>query len=260
MRILLAVLAFSTTVFSTLAHAAPDKTGEIIRQVTQAAGGQTAARAIPALLYQLHIKEATFEVDANYFVDRRGRMRVDVYAGDKRVFTECYDGKKAWEMDGDGTAKEASASGRAALWHGTQYPGQILDLSELPAHGHKVAFVGTEKVGGVDFDVLQLTMSDGFVTFRYVDPETHWIVRGRDFRAPHPDIDSKKITVETIWSDWRAVDGVMRPFKSVQSDLASGQWQQTATVKSIRRLPALPDSLFKFGSSSETSWPIAPDS
>jgi hypothetical protein len=230
------------------ALAKADRSDEIIGEVTRSAGGLRSAQAISALVYRLHIKEATLEVDANYFVDRRGRMRIDVYSGDKRVFTECHDGTKGWQMDDAGVAKETSASGRAALWHGTQYPGQILDLSELRARGHQIAFAGTETIDGVAFEVLQLTLSDGFRTFQYIDPATHRIARARDVRAPHPDVDPKKITIETTYSDWRAVDGVVRPFVSVQTDLATGKWLQTATVQSIRTLPALPDSLFVIGS------------
>ena len=221
--------------------------------MTRASGGLAAAQAITALAYSLHIKEATYEADAKYLVDRKGRMRIDVYIGEKRVFTECFDANKGWEMDEKGIAKEASASGTAALWHGTQYPGQILDLSELPGKGHRVEGVGKQTIDGVDYDVLRLTMRDGFLTYRYVDPKTHLITRGRDVRAAHPDIDPKKIDIETTWSDFRDVDGVMRPFVSTETDLKDGKWLQTATATKIRKLPSLPDAIFVQGSPPDPS-------
>lgn len=232
---------------------AADAVDPLIAQVTRASGGLSAAQGIPALAYDLHIKEATYEADATYLVDRKGRMRIDVYLDGKRIFTECYDGKKAWEMDANGIAKEASASGAAALWHGTQYPGQILDLSELRAKGHTIEFVGRDTVGGVDYKVLRLTMSDGFITYRYVDPRTHLITRGRDVRAAHPDLDPKKIDIETTWSDFRNVDGVVRPFVSTETDLKDGKWLQTATTKRIRTVASLPDAIFVQGSSPDPS-------
>lgn len=230
---------------------AADRTEQIVDQVSRASGGRAAAQAIPALVYDLHIKEATYEADGTYVVDRKGRMRIDVYVGGERVFTECHDGRTAWEMDAKGVAEKASASGAAALWHGTQYPGQIFDISELHALGHRIAYAGRETIDNVDYDVLSLNLSDGFTTFRYVDPRTHLIARGRDFRAPHPDIDPTKKTVETTWSDFRPVDGVMRPFVSVETDQANGKWLQTATAKSIRKLSALPDGLFAFGAAAQ---------
>ena len=230
------------------ASGAADSSNSLMARVTRASGGLLAAQAIHALAYDLHIKEATYEADAKYLVDRKGRMRIDVYIEGKRVFTECYDGSKAWEMDGKGIAKEASESGAAALWHGTQYPGQILDVSELPSKGHEIEFSGKETIGGVDYDVLRLTMHDGFVTYRYIDPKTHLITRGRDVRAAHPDIDPKKIDIETTWSDFRKVDGVMRPFVSTETDLKDGKWLQTATTIRIRTLASLPDTMFVQGS------------
>ena len=237
-----------TLVVATSAAAAAETTTALVDQISRAAGGLAAAKKIPALGYDLHIKEATYEADATYLVDRKGRMRIDVYIDGKRVFTECYDGSSAWEMGADGVPKDASASGAAALWHGTQYPGQILDVSELPAKGHKIDRVGVERIQGVDYQVLRLTLRDGYVTYRYVDPTTHLITRGRDVRAAHPDIDPKKIEIETNWSDFRTVDGVKRPFVSTETDLKDGKWLQTASTTRIRKLAALPDALFVKGS------------
>jgi len=224
------------------------KTAELIERVTRAAGGLPAAQAIPALAYHLHIKEATFEIDGTYLVDRKGRMRVDLFKDGKRVFTECHDGTRAWEMDAEGKASDASVSGTAALWHGTQYPGQILALAELPAHGHRVDYTGNERIGNVDYAVLKLTMSDGFETWRYVNRRTYRIERGRDVRAPHPDIDPKQTLLESAWSEFHPVDGVSRAFLETQTDLKTGKWNQTASVTAIRKLPGLADALFVKGS------------
>lgn len=250
MRILptLACLSLLALTAAHCATAAGRPATAIIDQVTRASGGLAAARAIAALDYHMHIKEAAFEVDGVYLVDRKGRMRVDLYRDGKRVFTECHDGTRAWEMDGDGKAADASASGTAALWHGTQYPGQILALAELPDNGHRIDSSGRERIDGVDYAVLKLTMNDGFETYRYVNLHTLRIERSRDVRAPHPDIDPKKTLLDTAWSDFRSVDGVLRPFVETQTDLATGKWNQTVTVQSIRELPALADALFAKGS------------
>jgi hypothetical protein len=230
----------------------PEKTREVVANVSAASGGVKAAQAIQALAYRLHIKEATYVADGMYLVDRKGRMRIDVYLEGTRVFTECFDGKTAWEMDGKGVVSTQSAEGTAALWHGTQYPGQILDIAELGARGHRVEFIGTENLLGTQFDVLRFTMHDGFVTYRFVDAKTNLIARGRDVRAAHPDIDPKKIEIETTWSDFRTVDGVVRPFESTETNLNDGKWIQTATVTSIKSLAALPDRIFVEGAKAES--------
>jgi hypothetical protein len=231
-----------------LAIANDEHTDKIIDKVTRASGGVAAAQAISALAYHIHIKEATYEAEGTYLVDRKGRMRIDLYIGDKRVYTECYDGRRGWQMDADGKVADSSPDGTKALWHGTQYPGQILALAELPQHGHRIQNNGREHVDGVDYDVLKLTLRGGFETYRYVNLQTGRIERSRDVRAPHPDIDAKRRPLDTAWSDFRKVDGVVRPFREIQTDLETGKWNQTATVTSIRKLPALADALFVVGS------------
>lgn len=230
--------------------AAAGRTAALIEQVTRAEGGR-AAQAITALAYRLHIKEATYEADATYVVDRSGRMRIDVYIDGKRAVTECHDGHTAWEMDARGKVTTASDQGASALWRGTQYPGQILALGELPRHGHALRAIGTETIDGIAYDVLELTMSDGFKTYRYVDPRSHLITRGRDLRPLHIDIDPTDAFIETVWSDFRMVDGVRRPFVSTQTDLHGAKWLQTTTVESIRKLDRLPDALFVPGAAAQ---------
>jgi hypothetical protein len=231
------------------AHGESDpSTATVIATATRASGGLAAARAIAALEYRLHIIEATFEVDAVYVVDRRGRMRIDVSVAGRRVYTECFDGTHAWQMDRDGVVTASSPDGKAALWHGTQNPGQILALAELPAFGHRVELAGVQTIDGTAYDVLRLTLSDGFVGYRYLDRRTHLIARGRDTTALHPDVDATRIPSETIWSDYRRIDGVMRPFLSTHRNVATGQWLQTVRVIGIRRLPSLPDDGFVPGS------------
>jgi hypothetical protein len=72
-------------------------------------------------------------------------------------------------------------------------------------------------------------------------------------RAPHPDIDPKRTLLDTAYTDFRKVDGVLRPFTETQTDLKNGRWNQTATFTSIHSLPRLSDALFARGSSPDAS-------
>lgn len=220
-----------------------DLTARIVDEATRATGGVDAARAIPALEYRLRITEPTYRARAIYLVDRHGDMRIDVYIDGNRVYTECLHDGTAWQMGRDGVAKPESAQGTAALRRGTQFPGQILALAELPAHGHRVAYAGRQIIDGKDYEVLRLTMRDGFVSYRFIDPRTRLIARSRDASALHPDADAATHASETTWSDYRRVDGVLRAFRSVRTDLRSGHWKQTVQVESVRRLAKLPDAL-----------------
>ncbi len=210
---------------------------EVVARHTRALGGAAAIEGIDSLRYELDIVEPAFTVRATYVVDRLGRMRIDVYSGEERVFTEAFDGRSGWQLGGDGEpARDATPEGSAALWHGTQYPTNILGLHEMAARGHRVELAGGH--------ALRLVLSDGWEMRYTLDPATHLITRAQDERALHPDLDPTVKRLETVWSDYRPLGGTLKPFRSIQIDLATGQVLQTATITKAEVNPPLEPALF----------------
>ncbi len=121
----------------------------------------------------------------------------------------------------------------------------IFGLEDLEPNGHRLEYSGRERLGGIDYYVLRITLSDGFVTYRYVNPTTWLIERGRDLRAFHPALDAHEAWIETVYSDYRRVDGVLRPFLSTNTDLGTGAWQATNTVEAIKVNPPLDAAIFQ---------------
>ena len=83
-------------------HAAEVTLEQVVARHTEAVGGREAVERVRSVQYALTIVEPTFTVDGIYRADRKLRMRIDVVADGKRVCTEAYDGRAAWEMGGDG--------------------------------------------------------------------------------------------------------------------------------------------------------------
>lgn len=216
---------------------------QIVANNKAAVQGGADTADIQAIEVDLDIKEAKSDNEAVYRADRQGRMRIDIYAGGRRVYTEAYDGQQGWDWGADGTVPTVDRY-TAALWHGTQFPGTLFGLQDMAALGHKLEYVGRETIAGVDYYVLKLTLSDGFVTYRYINPDTWLMERGRDFRAFHPARDDRKTWIETVWSDYRPVQGVKRSFLSVNTDLNSGKWQATNTIHAIKINPPLDPGIF----------------
>src|SRR5437868_4932867 len=100
---------------------------------------------IETLEIGLAMQDGGQDLDADYKVTRDGRMRIDILKGGRRVYTEAYDGHRGWDLGNDGTAPVTDSHGDA-LWHGTQFPGNIFTLKDLPAQGHKLDYVGRETV------------------------------------------------------------------------------------------------------------------
>ena len=219
----------------------------LVARNTAASGGAAAIEAVHGAEYAIDISEPTFKVSGVYVVDRRGRMRIDVHADGQRVYTEAFDGHAAWQMGADGKATPSAPSGAAALWHGTQLPGKLLGLHEMAAQGHHLALAPDEVLDGQAFRVIELRFSDGFETRLYLDPDTGLVARQRDVRALHPDLDPAKKQLENRFTDYRAVDGVMRSFAGSQHDAADGRWLQTSVVTALRQNVAIDDAMFAPG-------------
>jgi hypothetical protein len=230
---------------------------ELIERNTRAMGGAAAIGKVQRIEVGLRIVEPTFKVEGTYVADRQGRMRIDVRDGGKRVYTEAFDGKQGWQQGPDGSPVASSGpKGSAALWHGTQFPGQILGLNEMAAHGHRLERIGREEIEGVNYYVLRLTLSDGFETYRYLNPKTWLIDRGRDVRALHPALNPDEKWLENRWTDYRPVGGTVRSYQSSQWDLSSGKQLQTTTIDSVKINPEIDPKLFerpKTGSTTPSS-------
>jgi len=202
--------------------------------------GGDALRSIRAVEYDLHIVEPTFEVDATYRAERAegtaGIARIDIYAGGERVFSEGWDGESGWQWPGDAAGPEpTSPEGGAALLHGLQQPGHFWTLADMEANGHTVERrPELDGESGGDTWALHLTLSDGFEVWYWVDRESCQVVRRRDFRAFHPDMDPTRTWIETHSADFRTTDGVTRSWRTLNVDRLTGDTLGVTTLRAVR--------------------------
>jgi hypothetical protein len=224
---------------------APMTVDQVIERNTQAMGGSAAVEAVKSIEVDLHIADPDFEVDGKYVAARPGRMRIDVMARGKRVYTEAFDGARAWRWKGEGTAIEGeSPKATAALRHGVELPGKLFGLHEVRRRGHRVELAGRENIDGTNYYALRITLNDGHTTTLYVDPTSWLITRRRDVRPLHVDVDPTPTTIESVFSDFRKVDGVLFPFSSRDTDLAAGKVLETVRVYSIKLNVQFDDATF----------------
>src|SRR4029434_1271011 len=119
----------------------------------------------------------------------------------------------------DARKKQTTEKATAALRHGVELPGKLFGLHELRKRGHRIELVGREKIDGINYYVLRLTLNDGYTTTLYVDPKTWLITRRRDVRPLHVDVDPTPTTIEQRSSDFRIIAGVQFAFASNETDL-----------------------------------------
>lgn len=217
---------------------------EVIERNTKAMGGAAAIEAIRSIEVSLHISDPGYEVDGIYYASRPSRMRIDISVAGKHVFTEAFDGQRGWEWNGK-ESKTTSPGATTALQHGVELPGKLFGLHELKQRGHQVELVGREKIEGINYYALALTLKDGYRTTLYVDPESWLITRRRDIRPLHVDIDPTPTTIEQRSSDFRSISGVQFPFAGSETDLKTGKVLETSQIKSIKINPPIDPAFFE---------------
>jgi hypothetical protein len=196
--------------------------------------GGPALRAVRRLEYRLVIEEAGMTLRGRYRATRDGRMRIDVFAGGTRVYSEGWDGRRAWQLPQDSTRPVPSAAqAGAALRHGLEQPGHLWTLADMPGNGHTLTLMGRELVDGTRYYVVRLTLADGFRSWYLVDPTTCLVGRKRDFRAFHPDQDPNRKWIESVFDEFRTVGGITKSYRTRDVDRASGKVISTTRVLDI---------------------------
>jgi len=217
---------------------------EVIERNTTAMGGRAVIEAVQSIEVSLHISDPGSEVDGIYYAARPGRMRIDIFVSGKHVFTEAFDGQHGWEWNGK-ESTTCSAKATAALQHGVDLPGKLFGLHELKQRGHRIELIGRDKIDGIDYYALRLTLRDGYETTVYVDPNSWLITRRRDFRPLHVDIDPTPTTIEQRSSDFRAVAGVRFAFAGAEIDLKTGKVLESSLIKEIKVNPRIDPTFFE---------------
>lgn len=219
----------------------------LLRCHDRAVGGE-ALRDAGAVEYALEIEEPGFRVTAVYRARRPDTMRIDIYSDGTRVFSEGLWKGEGWRLaQGADEPAPTSPEGTAALRHGLEGPGRLWTLADVERRGHRLRVVDREVVDGAHHTVLELTFADGFQTWYWVEEDTCHVVRSRDFRAFHPEQDPDRVWVETVYDDFRTSDGVTRPHRSRNVNLATGDVLATTRITAVELDPSLAADALKPG-------------
>jgi hypothetical protein len=125
-------------------------------------------------------------------------------------------------------------------------PGHLYGLHELRQRGHRIDLLGREKIDGIDYYPLRVTLNDGYQTTLYVDPSSWLITRRRDVRPLHVDIDPTPTTIEQRMSDFRQIaGGVWFSFANTETDLQTGKLLETTTVRTVSTNPKIEEKIFR---------------
>ena len=224
--------------------AAGDRLQEVVDRHVRARGGAAALDRVRSCLIELDISERGQTIHGRYAADAAGLVRIDIYAGGALVYREGVDARGVWLWPQDSEAPRASeATGAAnALLHGAE--NHLFGLHRFAERGHRLRLMPAERIEGVEYPVIKVVYRTGHTSYFYVDPQTWLIVRRRDLRAYHPDVDSTEQRIETLFSDFQSVDGVVASHHDVDREIGSGVILASHQVTRRILNPRLPEGVF----------------
>lgn len=241
------VLPILFTALGALEAAASDLES-ILDRNREAHGGDAYAR-IEAIRVELLITEPSQEVRGTYLATRGGLMRIDIFAGQERVYAEGIGSACAWswnpsQLVGDrgGCVGEAKA---ASMRHGIELPGVFFTLRDVRDRGARVELIGAVgSESGPEWQ-LRVTLEDGFSRDYFIDQATYRITRARDFRAFRSAIDPTEVLLETRFESPYWVEGVLRFERQVTVNVNSGEMLGTTTVLDLAFNPDVSAEMFE---------------
>lgn len=225
-----------------------EKTEEIdiatlIARHTEARGGAAALEAVQAIEVTRRVQEGKRQFSTHYVATRDGRMRLDAFEGGNPAFSEGNDGRSAWQR-----RSRLAPAGDMPDWALTAVKravrNNLFALHELPAAGVELTLGESEKVAGLLYRVIVATDPDGYERRLFIHPNSYLITRVQETSALNPDRTNYPIDLNTYFSDFREVDGVLFSFKSETHSSESGIALQTTEATEIVVNPEFDESIF----------------
>jgi hypothetical protein len=225
---------------------------DIIRRNTRARGGAAALDRMHSLMMDVEIDEGGQTLNGRYAANTAGLVKVDIYAGGKFAGAEGIDSAGVWTWGRNGPEPSVAAGAANALQHGAE--DKLYGWHRFAQRGHKLTLMPPETIDGTTYQLVQVRYSTGHVSTFYVDPKSWQAVRRRDERAFHPDVDQTKQKVETRYSDFRSVAGVIAPHRDTDYDLATGKVLARHPVLRRQVNPTLAPDYFDRNRRAPASW------
>ena len=202
---------------------------DILASNAEARGGKALFESLQAMRLEVHIEEPTFEVTGTYVATREGLMRVDIYAGPQRAFSEALGPDGGWQWRGGEPQTEAlSDQGNAALMRGVV--SNLYALYQWPGQGYRLELATADPTS--NYWQVEATHTDGFRQRFWIDRESHLVVREMEHSALHPDVDSVETDQYSKTLDWLVENGMRLPRTIEKIDAATGEVIQRSTVLS----------------------------
>jgi hypothetical protein len=216
-------------------------TEEVVAKVLAARGGLEKVKAVHAqrITGVIYFNPELYGPFLAEF-KRPGKMHNEVTIQNKTV-VRTFNGKDGgWVINpfvGKNTPEPMSADDMKDAMNESDFDGPLVDAKEK---GNVIELTGTEQVEGRDAYVLKVTHKDGQVSSYFFDAKTYLLAKwsGAD------TINGQVVTRETLYHDYREVNGLKFAFELVSTS-AGADDSQKIVVDKLEVDPQIDDSHFE---------------
>jgi hypothetical protein len=222
---------------------APPKADEILDKNIEATGGKAAHEKCKNRVEKGTIEVASIGIKGDMTSYSAAASKLYVFANLKGFgqIEEGTDGKVAWSINPTTGPRVKEGAERDAVLRRADLEGQ----SNWRKYIKKAECTGEDTIEGKPCYKIELTTTDGQTATHYYDKSTYLLLKSiGNEKTANGDVNA-----ESIFSDYRKVDGVMLPFKTRQTVVSTEIVVTLDKVEHNVELPAnrfdLPDEIKK---------------
>ena len=232
--IFLALLILSTWSFGAMTL------DQILQQNYKSRGGLAKLKAVKTYTMTGTVNLAQPEMEFSFVMYQKRpnlmRMEADLMG---QQMVQAFDGVKAWWIAPPLGITEPQEMPEGQSEEIVEQADSFDPLLDYKEKGYKLELVGTEDLEGSQVYKLKLTKTSERVTFFYLDTDSCIELK----TSATINQGGSDVTVDTIFGDYKEVDGIMIPF-SIDAVVA-GSIGTTITVESVKINEKIDDSIFK---------------
>jgi hypothetical protein len=233
-------LIFSALFLLTSVFAFAQSADEIVNKYIDAMGGKDKIANVKTLKMV-----ATVDIGPNMkapmtlFVVNNKSFRMDMeIQGMKMV--QAYDGESGWYIQPWGGKKDAEKMNEEMVRDSKDQADINGSLYDYKVKGNTVEYLGKEDMEGTDTYKLKVTKKSGDIEYVFLDASSYLKLK----ETSKHKFQDKEVEGETIYSNWKKVDGIMFPFTIEQREKDASQGQ-AMNFDSYEVNPKVDEAMFK---------------
>jgi len=212
---------------------------QILERNYQARGGLDKLKALRSFRMTMHFSVKGTGYPMTIEARRPSCFRAELNISGATM-VQAFDGKTGWVVNPLASNNHTRMMGKAELIQIENQADMDGPLVDWKIKGHKIELLGREKQLEGEFIKLKITMRGGQEFVSYLDAKTYLEMKQVTTRT----IDGKQVEGESLFWDYRPVNGLVFPYK-LESGPKGSENRQTITVKQIELDPELSDDRFK---------------